>query len=180
MNVPVRGGAGRMNATIPLASLVIDEDAVTLAPRWFAAAMVGPFRVPLREVLVAYRLRSSVLTSGIGIDTRDGQTAYFWTLTAQEEVLATLARSGVCVDPLPRPRAAQRRTRSSPPATVPGAPLRPWLVRALPLGMVAATILMIVFELRSAPLVWHIWIAFVWVVGLMTSLRMWRSSRHTN
>ena len=47
MNVPVRGGAGRMNATIPLASLVIDEDAVTLAPRWFAAAMVGPFRAPL-------------------------------------------------------------------------------------------------------------------------------------
>jgi hypothetical protein len=43
--------------------------------------------------------------------------------------------------------------------------------------MIAATIVMIVFETLSAPLLWHVWIAIVWIVGLITSFRLWRGSR---
>jgi hypothetical protein len=111
MNVPMRGGFGRVNATIPLASLSVDQQTLTLAPRWFARVFIRPLVVPLGEVEVAYRLRGQFMTSGVGFDTHDGRTVYFWTRSAQDEVLRALTRLGVTIDSTPRRATAQWRLR---------------------------------------------------------------------
>lgn len=166
-----------MNATIPLALLVLDDDSVTLRPRWFVAAFVGPFQVPLSEIATAYRLRGWLLTSGIGLTTTDEQTAYFWTWQGHDEVLQALAVRGVTIDPTPQPAAAVWRLRSSRPTVTQPATPRPWLVRMLPISLVAATVVAVVWETMPAPLWWRIWIGIVWAIGAIVTFRVWRNSR---
>jgi hypothetical protein len=175
MNVPLRGGASRASATSPQISLVIDDEGITFVPRGPARALIGPFRIQRQDVLAAYRLRGSVLRSGVGIDTRDGQTAYFWTRSAQDQILASLADVGVPVDPSPRRPALW--SRSGPSPSVHGAPLSSWARALLPVGMAAGTILMIIFEMTSGPLLWHLGVAIMWMSGLASSFRLWRSGR---
>ena len=177
MNVPVRGGWGRMNATVPLAELTIDGEWVTLRPRWFAALMIQPFRVPLAAIEVAYPVRSRVLARGIGLTTSDEQTAYFWTWSDQDEVLRTLAGRGVTIDPSARRPTAVWTFRSSRPTLTQTASMRPWLVRILPLMMVAGTVAAVIYETLPAPVWWRAWVGVVWLIGMITTFRLWRSAR---
>lgn len=55
--------------------------------------------------------------------------------------------------------------------------MRRWVVRTLPLQMVAGTIVVIVLETMSAPLFWHVWMAIVWIGELATSFRLWKGGR---
>jgi hypothetical protein len=177
MNVPARGGWGRANATVPLAELTIDDEWVTLRPRWFAALMVGPFRVPLAAVVGAYPLRGRALASGIGLTTSDEQTAYFWTWRDQAEVLRSLADRGVAVDPSPRRPTAVWRLRSAPRTLTQVASIRPGLVRIMPFTMGAGTVVAVILETVPAPVWWRAWVAVIWVIGLITTFRTWRNAR---
>jgi len=98
MNVPARGW-GRMNATVPLAELAIDEVSLTLRPRLFARLVTGPFQVPLVAIEVAYPVGGRLASTGVGVSTVEGQTAYFWTRRDVDAVLSVLAGRGVRVDP---------------------------------------------------------------------------------
>jgi hypothetical protein len=178
MNVPVRGGRGRMNATIPLALLIVDDDWLTLQPRWFATLITGPFRTPLSAVVAAYPVHGRLAGGGIGLTTTDEQTAYFWTRHAGDEILRTLAARGIAIDPVARRPVVFRQVRSPRPSITQVAELRPWLVRILPLGMLAGTVVAIILAASSTSLLWRAWVAVVWVISLTTTFRLWRGSRH--
>jgi hypothetical protein len=143
MNVP--SAMGRVNATIPLAELVLDREELRLCPRWFAAWLFTEFRVRLDQVRSAFRLRGRVMTSGVGFTMTDGHTGYFWTWSRAEEVLAAFRARGVTIDPQPRgARALWRALRTSTTVATAPVPHRAlaWLA---PVGAVAATVIMIVF-----------------------------------
>src|SRR5579872_1495099 len=65
MNVPSAIG-GRLNATIPLVVLTID-DTLRLHVRWFVA-MFSDFEVPIREIATAFRLSGRFMTRGVGFE----------------------------------------------------------------------------------------------------------------
>jgi hypothetical protein len=176
MNVPARGW-GRMNATVPLAELAIDEESLTFRPRLFARLMTGPFQVPLAAIEAAYPVGSRLASTGVGVSTSDGQTAYFWTRRDVDAVLSALAGRGVRVDPqLRRPTANWKLTSVGQG----GAVMNPWLRRFTPIGMIAATILLIVFETQlNAPLWWRVWVGFVYVASMVLVIRQWWGSRRT-
>ena len=176
MNVPARGW-GRMNATVPLAELVIDEESLTFRPRLFARLLTGPFRVPLAAIEAAYPVGGPLTSTGVGVSTVDGQTAYFWTRRHVDAVLNVLAGRGVRVE-----RQSRRATASWKLTSVSqgGAAMNPWLRRFTPIGMLGATVLLVVFETRPhAPLLWHIWVGIVYAVSMVTAILQWWGSRRT-
>jgi hypothetical protein len=177
MNVPLSGGFGRLSASFPLAELVIDDGWVTLQPRWFVAALIGPFRVPVRGIVAAYPLRKRLGGGGVGLTTSDDQTAYFWALGAHDQVLHALACRGVTIDPSARSTTAIWRLRSPAATVTQPAALRPWIVRLLPIGVAAATISMIRAETQPGPLLWRAWIAVTWLIAIVTAVPLWRAGR---
>ena len=76
MNVP-RKGAGRSSATYPLARMTIGDQGVAIRPR-VADTLLGDFVNALDQVR-ALPLTGRVLTAGVGLETVDGNTGYFWT-----------------------------------------------------------------------------------------------------
>jgi len=81
LNVPARGW-GRINATVSLAELTIDEDSLAFRPRLFARLMTGPFQVPLAAIEAANPVRgwlpraaSACCLAGSG---GAGQVAVHW------------------------------------------------------------------------------------------------------
>ena len=174
MNVPARGW-GRMNATVPLAELTIDEESLTFRPRLFARLMTGPFHVPLAAIKAAYPVRGMLGSSGVGVSTVEGQTAYFWTRRDIDAVLSVLADRGVHVDPQLRRAIASWKLTSAGQG---GAAMNPWLRRFSPIGMIGGTVLLVVFETRpQAPLLWQIGVGFVYAVSMVTAILQWWGSR---
>lgn len=97
MNVPSRLG-GRLNATIPLARLTISADSLRMHQRFFISAMFSDFHVRLRDVAAAFRLRGTLMTSGVGFELSNGQLAYFWTLWGMGRILSALQQRGVPIE----------------------------------------------------------------------------------
>ena len=106
MNVPKR--FGRLNASMPLAELVIETDAIILRPRWITAWVIDDFVIPVGQVAVAFPLARGWFARGIGISMTDSRVAYFWT-KRQDDVLAALRARGVTIDPLARRTLLWRR-----------------------------------------------------------------------
>jgi hypothetical protein len=176
MNVP--SAIGRLDATIPLVELVLDREELRLRPRWFAAWFHTEFRVQLVQITSAFRVRGRVMTSGVGFTMTDGQTGYFWTWSHTDEVLAALRARGVTIDPQPRTAGAIWRAlpTSTMVATTP-VPHRAfaWL---LPVGAVAATVIMIVLVTDPDLPLWFRWfMAGAWASGLLSSFFVWRAAR---
>jgi len=115
MNLPSRSW-GRFNATMPLAVLTVGPDKVSLhlhginravstsnlRSSWWRRHLPG-ILVDASEIMVAYRLKGELLTSGVGLELSDGRVVYFWTLRDQDRVLIALGRSGITIDSVPRP-----------------------------------------------------------------------------
>jgi hypothetical protein len=97
MNVPTSYGT-RLNATVPLAVLTLDEGSLTLHPRPFPVPMFTDFRVALSDIAVAFRLGGGPLTSGVGVQLSDGTVGYFWTLSHGDRVIAALDGFGVPIE----------------------------------------------------------------------------------
>ncbi len=74
MNVPSQLG-GRLNATVPMVRLTIDGDTLRMHPRFLTAAMFSDFEVSLSEIVAAFRLRGTFMTSGVGFELSDGTTS---------------------------------------------------------------------------------------------------------
>jgi len=108
MNVPKR--FGRLNASMPLAELVLEADAIILHPRGISARVIDDFVIPVSDVAVAYPLARRWFARGIGIARTDSRVAYFWT-NRQDEVLAALRAQGLTVDPVPRRASLWRRSQ---------------------------------------------------------------------
>jgi hypothetical protein len=108
MNVPKR--FGRLNASMPLAELVLETDAIILRPRWISAWVIDDFAIPVSDVAVAYPLSRRWFARGIGIAMTDARVAYFWT-NRQDEVLTALRARGLTVDLVPRRASLWRRNQ---------------------------------------------------------------------
>lgn len=93
MNVPI--ALGRLNATAPLARLTIDEH--TLVMRTWGTS----FEASLRDIDVAFQLTGGLLTPGVGVTLRTGETAYFWTWGREKKsaILGDLMAAGVRIAP---------------------------------------------------------------------------------
>jgi hypothetical protein len=195
MNVPVAGG-GRFNASVPLAELTIDTQQVVLQARWFAAMFTQPLTVPLPQITVAFPVRGWLSSSGVGLSFGDGE-AYFWTLAQREQVLHELGRRGVPIDPsvhkvtlfgnrrpTPPGQPAQPPPDHVPPSVpgrgvgaVPGAQLRGWLAWWIPIGGLLSVPVLFWLLHSPGPRLWHAWIVGIWIVGLVTNLRLWKRAR---
>jgi hypothetical protein len=175
MSVP--SAMGRLNAAIPLVELVLDREELRLSPRWFAAWFYTEFRVQLGEITSAFPLRGR-MTSGIGFTMTDGQTGYFWTWSQADEVLAALRARGITIDPQPRrARAIWRALPTSTLVATTPAPHRAF-VWLLPVGAVAATVIMIVFVTNPDLPLWFRWfMAATWAAGLISAFFAWRAAR---
>jgi hypothetical protein len=175
MSVP--SAMGRLNASIPLVELVLDGEELRLRPRWFAAWFFTEFRVQLGQITSAFRLRGRV-TSGVGFTMTDGQTGYFWTWSQADQVLAALRERGVTIDPQPRRARGIWRALPTPTmaATTPVPPRA--FVWLLPVGAVAATVIMIVLVTNADLPLWFRWfMAATWAAGLISSFVAWRAAR---
>lgn len=185
MNVPSSLG-GRLNATVPLARLVIDEATLQLQSRWFGKLMFGDFEVPLNEITAAFPLKSSFMAAGVGFQLSDGEVAYFWTLSNQRRVLAVLQHRGVPVDPTPRPARGSFsgqlgmlwRTGGGSPSSVAKVPGFSRPMNALfPLFAVVAVVVIVLFASTGHPFGWFL--AALGSVGLARAFLVWRRSRKT-
>ena len=101
---------------MPLAVLTVGPDKVSLhlhginravstsnlRSSWWRRLLPG-ILVDASEIMVAYRLKGELLTSGVGLELSDGRVVYFWTLRDQDRVLIALGRSGITIDSVPRP-----------------------------------------------------------------------------
>jgi hypothetical protein len=175
MNVPA--GFWRMNATIPLAELVIDDQAIRLRPRQVVAWMLTEFRVELDQVASAYPLRGQAMTAGVGFTLRDGTAAYFWTYSKRDAVLRELSSRGITVDQHPR-AASQiwsiRRRKTT--ATLPTFSRPIQLVAPI---LVALSLLVVVVQLATADSWWfRLWLIVVWTVCVVTTAPMWWRGRN--
>ena len=169
---------GRVNATTPLAELVLDGEELRLRPRWFAAWLFTEFRVRLDQVRSAFPLRGRVMISGVGFTMTDGHTGYFWTWSGAEEVLAALRERGVTIDP--QPRSARALWRALPTSTTVATTPVPHraLVWLAPVGAVAATVLLIVFITNPDLPLWFRWLVVpAWALGLIANFFVWRAAR---
>jgi hypothetical protein len=89
----------RLNATWPLATLVVAGDGIDLAG-------VGPLRrlaevrAAREDVVAVFRVRPFFPTTGVGFELAGGEVAYFWTFR-RGLVLDVLARRGY---PVTEPR----------------------------------------------------------------------------
>jgi hypothetical protein len=173
MNVPAVLGRG--NASIPLAELVIDDRTLTLRARSFGRLMLPNFDVDLDDVAAAFRLRGTVMTSGVGIRRRDGVIAYFWTYTKQDAVLAALSERSVQIEEAQRARAVWSfRDGENRPVL----PTMPTLLQTLApafalLGTAVAVVLFVMAESWPTRLI----LVVVWVVSILGVLGLWRKGR---
>ena len=177
---------GRLNATLPLAPLVIGDSTLQLQPRWFGKLMFSDFEVPLNKITAAFPLTSSFMAAGVGFQLSDGQLAYFWTLSNQQRVLAVLQQHGVPIDPEPRPARGSlsgqfgmlwRRGAGSTPsvAKVPGLS-RP-MNALFPLFAVGGIVVIVLFASMGSPFGWFV--AALGTVGLVQSFVYWRRNGNT-
>jgi hypothetical protein len=182
MNVPSSLG-GRLNATLPLARLVIGESTMQLQPRWFARVMFSDFEVPLSEIVAAFRLNGTLFTSGVGFQLSDGQLAYFWTWGDQARVLAVVQQRGVPIDPEARRAAGalygrfgllwNRGRSTSSVAKFPGLS-RP-IKDLMPLFMVGGIAVIAIFASLGSPFGWFV--AALGTVGVAQSFLHSRRNR---
>ncbi len=177
---------GRLNATLPLARLVIDESNLQLKPRLFGTMMFSGFEVPLNEIAVAFPLKSSFMAAGVGFQLSDGQLAYFWTLSNKQQVLAVLQQRGVPIDPEPRPARGSLSGQfgmlwrrgggsTSSVAKVPGLS-RP-MNALFPLFAVIGVAVIVFFATRGSAFGWFV--AALGTAGLAQSFVAWRRNRKT-
>jgi hypothetical protein len=186
MNVPSSLG-GRLNATLPLARLVISESTLQLQQRWFGKIMFGDFEVPLNEITAAFPLKSSFMAAGVGFQLSDGEVAYFWTLSNQQRILAVLQQHGVPVDPTPRRARGSLSgqlgmlwptTGAGSPSSVAKVPGYSRQMNVLyPLFAVVGVVVIVLFASTGHPFGWFL--AAVGTVGLVRSFVVWRRSRET-
>ena len=101
MNVPSSLG-GRLNATVPLALLTVGETTLRIQPRLFGRVTFSDFEVRLDQITAAFRLRGTLMTSGVGFELSDGQIAYFWTRRDQDRLLLALHQRDVPIDQVAR------------------------------------------------------------------------------
>jgi hypothetical protein len=94
-----------VNASRPLAELTVEDDAITLRPRWFARWVIRDVVIPSDQITTAFPLRGRAMARGIGFAISGGQVVYFWT-PQSPDVLAALHKAGVAVDPVPRTASA--------------------------------------------------------------------------
>jgi hypothetical protein len=173
MNVPA--ALGRGNATVPLAELVIDDRTLTLRARSLGRLMLRDFDADLDQVAAAFRLRGTIMTSGVGIRRRDGVIAYFWTYTKQDAVLAALSERGIQIEKAQRARAVWSFRDGENRPVLPAMPtllqtLAPVLVL---LGTAIAVVLFIVAGSWPTRLV----VVVVWVLSVISALGLWRKGR---
>jgi len=90
-NVPT--AYARVNATWPLAVLVLEGSRLSLRLRW-PGRLFGArdLRVTADELVRVYPIQG-FMSPGVGFRNRDGHDFYFWTYKGQQ-VLETLRRSG--------------------------------------------------------------------------------------
>ena len=174
MNVPAV--LGRANATVPLAELVIDEHALTLRPRGIGRMFMTDFVVGLDQIAVAFRLRGTVMTSGVGIRLRDGLLAYFWTYSKQDAVLSALAECGVRIEPGEHPARGlwSLRGRDSE-AILPTLPM--FLQTLAPVLALFGTAIMIVLFIVAEYWWMRSVIVLIWAFSMATTLGLWWKSR---
>ncbi len=98
MNIRVDGlRSERLNASIPAARLRVSDDGLELWTNSIAIpARYSSVDYRKREICEVFRSRGPGL-SGVGIETVDGLTQYFWTFRA-DRVLAELASRGYAMD----------------------------------------------------------------------------------
>ena len=116
-------GLKRVNATTPFASLRISDSELSLggAPWSGLPSGLRSVEYPKSCVRQAFRCRHGVLLNGIGFDTTDDKTHYFWTFRSQR-VLDSLAAHGYPIGPDRRPGLLEvqglpwpRRSEGQPP-----------------------------------------------------------------
>ncbi|KAB2366726.1 hypothetical protein [Actinomadura montaniterrae] len=97
-----RGGAnvpsmafGRLNATWPFASLRLSHSGIVLT------AVRHRFHLTPADMVAAFPCSASLLSKGIGLETRDGRVLVFWTSEASA-ILPALQAAGFPVSPAPR------------------------------------------------------------------------------
>jgi hypothetical protein len=174
MNVPAT--LGRANATVPLAELAIDEQTLTLRARWsLARQMVPDFDVKLDEIAAAFRLKGSLMATGVGIRLREGLIAYFWTYSKQDAVLAALSERGVQIE---EPQGARAVWTLRDAESRPVLPTMPTLLQTLApvlalLGTALAVVLFIVAESWPARLV----AVTILAVSIAGTLGLWWKGR---
>jgi hypothetical protein len=99
---------GRINATMPLASLTLDDAGLLLRLRGrLGRSAQSQFAVRFDDSASAYPLRGRLLAPGVGLDLLDGRFAYFYSWRHGSQVLRALGGRGVTVDH--EPRSAFRR-----------------------------------------------------------------------
>lgn len=100
----------RVNATWPLAVLVLEGSQLSLTLRW-PGRLFGArdLRVTADELIRVYPIQG-FMSPGIGLTNRDGHDFYFWTYKGQQ-ILETLRRSGYPVSyTVEKPSKIWRRT----------------------------------------------------------------------
>jgi hypothetical protein len=99
---------GRINASMPLASLTLDDSGLLLRLRGrLGRSAESQFAVRPSDIASAYPLRGRIFGSGVGLDLIDGRFAYFYSVRHGSQVLRALASRGVSIDE--EPRSAFRR-----------------------------------------------------------------------
>ena len=167
-----------MNATMPLAELLISGDQLVLRPRSFARLMLTDFVVPLGELTSGARLRGQFMTSGVVLRLRDGNEAYFWTLSQQDAVLARLHAHGVLIDPETRPATfALRPWRQERSTSSDSSGVQPALIRFMPVSLVLGLALCAFLLTRPGigPGRWLL-VPF-WIAAFAYNVRLWLRAR---
>jgi hypothetical protein len=93
----------RINATVPLARLTIDDERVRVRLRGrLGRSARAQFATSLADIVVAYPLRGHIFAAGVGFDLRHEQFLLFYTWRRRYEVLQALRRRSVPIDETPR------------------------------------------------------------------------------
>jgi len=101
LNIPMRGGAGRVNLDRPLARLELHPRRVSLLPRGPLKFLIPSRSIPLGAIREAFPIAPAFLSGpGVGMSCAEGDY-YFWTPRAHE-ILHALESAGIPIDPDPR------------------------------------------------------------------------------
>jgi hypothetical protein len=175
MNVPL--SMGRFNATVPLAELLIDDQALTLRARSFLGGF-SPFIARLDQIDAAYRLRGVVMTAGVGIRLRNGVVAYFWTWTQMDAVLAALADRGITIEPGAHRARGLWSLRGTEGDVI--VPTLPTVLQTLaPVLALVGTAAAIVLTVLAGSLGFRVVIGLVWALSMVSTFGLWREGRRT-